>query len=801
MRVPLSWLRDYVDFNDSPKGLAEKLTFSGTEVEGIETVGGTYDGVVVGEILKVDRHPNASKLTLCTVNTGKGEVVVVCGAPNAKPGLKAPFAPAGVTLPNGMVLKAAKIRGVESHGMLCAEDELKISEDHTGLMVLDPKWAPGTKLSEVLGPPETVLELEITPNRPDCLSIIGIAREIAALYGTKLKWPDVKLAESGTPVDQLTRVEIEDPEGCPRYTARILKNVRIGPSPDWMKRRLELSGIRAISNVVDITNYVMLECGQPLHAFDQALLEEGRIVVRRVRPGDKMATLDGIDRPLTPSMLAICDAKRPVAIAGIMGGAGSEIRDDTSTVLLESAYFKPDDNRATSKKLGLSTESSYRFERGIDIGRVEWASRRAAALMVELAGATCAPGVIDAFPRPRAARKVSCRFDRLRSLLGVEASGEQIARVFQSLELTVAQADAESCTVQVPSFRVDLEQEVDLIEEFARIHGLDKVPAPAPRAEIVPAADDRPVQALAACRAHLVGLGLREIMNYSFVSEPLLNQFDPSDAARRLVLPNPVSADQGILRTHLAPQMVETLGRNLARQIAEAAFFEMGRAYFLDAQGRLAEEERAAIGLMGPVGRTGLERHRAATDEEMFLWVKGVWESLAKALNVTSWSQREASCPYMEDGRAASVLEGGEVVGVMGLVRADIRKEWRMTGPVGIMELRLGPLLGRVFEVKPFAPLAAFPSITRDAALIVDQNVKHEQIMDVVRRVAPKELERIELFDIFSGAGIGAGRKSLAYSFTYRSLTRTLTDDEANGFHESVKHALKRELGVDIREG
>ena len=801
MKVPLSWLRDYVDFNDTPKGLADRLTFSGTEVEAIETVGGTYDGVVVGEILKVERHPNANKLTLCTVNTGSGDMVVVCGAPNAAPGLKAPFAPAGVTLPNGLVLKTAKIRGVESHGMLCAEDELKISDDHTGLMVVDPKWAPGTPLSKVMGPPETVLELEITPNRPDCLSIIGIAREVAALYGTKLRWPEVRLPEAGDPVEQLTRVEIEDPEGCPRYTARILKNVKIGPSPDWMKRRLELSGIRAISNVVDITNYVMLECGQPLHAFDQSLLEEGRIVVRRVRPGEKMATLDGIDRPLAPSMLAICDAKRPVAIAGIMGGAGSEIHDHTGTVLLESAYFKPDDNRATSKKLGLSTESSYRFERGIDIGRVEWASRRAAMLMVELGGATCAPGVIDAFPRPRAAGKVACRIDRMRTLLGLDVSGEQAARVLQSLELPVVQADAELITVDVPSFRVDLEQDVDLVEEFARIHGLDKIPAPPPRAEVVPGADDRPVQAVAACRACLVGLGLREVMNYSLVSEQLLDQFDAADAARRLVLPNPVSADQGILRTHLAPQMVETLGRNLARQISEAGLFEMGRVYFIDAEGRPAEENRVAVGLMGPVGRTGPERHRALDEEEMFLWVKGIWESLAKALNVGAWSQGETSCAYMEAGRAASILVGGEAAGVVGLVRGDLRRAWRMAGPVGILELRLAPILAGVFARKPFAPLAQFPSISRDAALIVAQNVRHEQIMEVVRRVAPKELERIELFDIFSGAGIAAGKKSLAYSFTYRSLTRTLTDDEANGFHESVKDALKRELGVDIREG
>ena len=398
----------------------------------------------------MDKHPNADKLTLCRVNTGSGEMTVVCGAPNARPGIKVPFARVGLTLPNGMKLKSAKIRGVASEGMLCAEDELNISQDHSGLMILDGKWAPGTPLSEILGPPETVFDIEVTPNRPDCLSVLGIAREVAALYGARVQWPDVQTPESDTPVEKMTRVDVADEEGCPRYTARILSGVKIGPSPAWMKRRLELSGIRAINNVVDITNYVMLECGQPLHAFDQSLLEEGVIIVRRARDGEKMATLDGIDRPLTPNMLVIADARRPVAVAGVMGGAGSEIRDNTRTVLLESAFFKPQDIRATAKKLGMMTESSYRFERGVDIERVEWASRRAAALMMEFAGGTLARGVIDVYPRPRRERKVVCRFDRVRSLLGVDAPNDQIQKVFQSLHLPVAESNETCCTVRYP---------------------------------------------------------------------------------------------------------------------------------------------------------------------------------------------------------------------------------------------------------------------------------------------------------------------------------------------------------------
>ena len=554
MRLPISWLKEYVDFDDTPQGLAAKLTFSGTEVEGIETIGSTYEGIVVGEVLEVNKHPNADKLTLCRVNTGSGEMTVVCGAPNVRPGIKVPFARVGVTLPNGVKLKSAKIRGVVSEGMLCAEDELKLSEDHSGLMILDGKWAPGTPLSEILGPPETVLDLEVTPNRPDCLSVLGMAREVAALYGTQLKWPAVRVGESDERVENLTSVDVADEVGCPRYTARILRDVKIGPSPAWMKRRLELSGIRAINNVVDITNYVMLECGQPLHAFDQALLAEGIILVRRVVEGEKMATLDGIDRPLTPNMLVIADAHKPVAVAGVMGGAGSEIRDDTKTVLLESAFFKPQDIRATAKKLGMMTESSYRFERGVDIGCTEWASLRAAALMVAHAGGTLARGVIDVYSRPRAERTVACRFDRVRSLLGVDVLNDQIKNAFQSLMLPVTESNDAVCTVQIPSFRVDLEKEVDLIEEFARIYGLDKIPLPAPKAALVPGADDKPVQAAIACRQHLVGLGLRETMNYSFVSDHLLNLFDPSDVQHRVVLPNPVNLEQATLRPSLVPR-------------------------------------------------------------------------------------------------------------------------------------------------------------------------------------------------------------------------------------------------------
>ena len=800
MRVPISWLKDYVDFTDTPKGLADKLTFSGLEVEGIETVGCNAPGVVVGEILKVDRHPNADKLTLCTVNFGAGQLVVVCGAPNVRVGLKAPFAPSGVTLPNGLTLKKAKIRGVVSEGMLCAADELGLSTDHSGLVELDAQWAPGTPIAEIFGAPETVLELEVTPNRPDCLSLIGIAREVAALYGAKLRRPEIKLAESGRPVAELTRVGVEDAEGCPRYTARILTGVKIGPAPQWMQKRLEIAGIRAINNIVDITNYVMLETGHPLHAFDQALLAEGRIVVRRARGGEKMKTLDGVERELTPAALVIADAHQAVALAGIMGGGNSEIRDATATVLLESAAFKPADIRTTARRVGLSTESSYRFERGVDPATVEWASRRAAALMAEFSGATCAAGVLDLYPHPVAPRTLHCRYDFVRGRTGVEISDEKIRAIFQGLEMPVQTLEDGACEVGVPTFRRDLEREIDLVEEVARIHGLDQVPAPSPRAILVPGANDRQAQAIACCRRQLIGLGLRETMNYSFLSEKLLNLFDPAAAPRRVVIPNPVSADHAILRDALVPQMVETLGRNHARQVPEAALFEIGRVFALDAEDVMTEEDRLVIGLMGPVGRTGLDKHLPVKIDDVFLWLKGIWEALTAALGVQQAGCRAAERPWGEPGCTVGLLVNGAEVGALGVVKHAVAREWRLTAPVAVLETQLTPLLAHLFDVPRAAAIAPFPAVRRDMALVAGEALKHEDVVRVIRGAAPADLENVELFDIFHGGNLGAGRKSMAYACTYRAADRTLTDEEANRYHAGVKEAVKRELAVEIRE-
>jgi len=800
MKVPVSWLSAYVDFDDTVEGLADKLTFAGIEVEAVEHVGLKAEGAVVGDILFVQPHPRADRLSLCTVFDGKDDCQVVCGAPNVMTGMKGAFAPVGSRLADGTRIKKTKIRGMESHGMLCAEDELGLSDDHEGILEIDPGWKPGTLLSEVIGPPEPVLELEITPNRPDCLSLIGIAREVAALYDTALRIPAITYDEHPPAADTYGRVTVEDPDGWPRYTARVLTDLQVQPAPEWMQRRLQHAGIRPINNLVDITNYVLLESGHPLHAFDHRLLAEGRIVVRRAKRGERLTTLDETTHELDEDVLVIADAERAVAVAGIMGGTGTEIREETQVVLLESAYFDPQLIRRTSRRLGLRSESSHRFERGTDIENVDWASRRAAALMAELAGGRVAAGLLEAYPAPRESRTISCRWARVRRLLGVEPTNDTIRSTFERLALHVTREDEEGCRIEIPSFRLDLEREVDLIEEFARIYGLDRIPSPAPKAQLVPGLRDTHSRATIWCRNNLIGLGLSEVVSYSLVSPALLDLFELSDRERRIVLPHPVSQDHSVLRTSLIPQIVECLGRNYARQIPHMGCFEMGRVYRKEAGCAPHEEERLAVGLMGPLGRPPMDRRRPVALEESFAWLKGIWERLAQAQHLANWRLELFEHPAFEPAYAVHIVSADRTLGRLGLMARSLARNWRLQDPVGVLEVELAPLLSHFLDTPRAQPLAAFPAVSRDVALVVERKVTHEQIVAIVKEHAPEELESVELFDVFTGPGVLAGKKSMAYSCTYRSHTRTLTDEDANTYHEGIKDALRKALRADIRE-
>ena len=804
MKVPVSWLNEFLDVSDlSVKELADKLTFSGVEVEGIEEVGVTLDDAfVVGEVLACEAHANSDHLHVCSVSDGERTWPVVCGAPNARAGLTVAFARIGAVIPEGgFTIKKAKLRGVESFGMLCSARELRLSDDHAGILELDPALKPGTPLRDVLPPPETVLDLEITWNRPDCLSIIGIAREFAALLRRPLRLPSLAFVETDEPVERFVQVRVEDPTKCPRYTARVMTGVRDGASPAWMRHRLELCGVRAISLTVDVTNYVMLECGQPLHAFDYRTLAERTVVVRCAAPDEAITTLDGVKRTLDPSMLVIADAQVPSAVAGIMGGAGSEIAAGTEHVLLESALFDPASTKFTATRLGLGTESSRRFERGVDPDLADWASRRAVALLAEHGQARVAKGVVDVDNRAWKAGEVTLRFARAQAVIGVALPADEMIGLLTSLGLEVLVRDAQSASFRIPSWRLDLTLEADLIEEIARLHGLDAIPDRMPDATAVSTLDDGPFRVRARCRQFLLGMGFSEAMHYSFLSAQELDAFDTRRAASRAVLPNPVSADYGVLRDSLLPQLAGSLGRNASRQVESAALFEMGRVFFKGADGEPGEEECVALGLMGPFGRSAVDRRRAVANEESMLWLKGAVENLAAALHAGRLAFERSAHPAMEEGWAVDILLNGERIGCMGLVSAALRHQWRMTAPMPLAELRLSPLLTGAGEVSGVKPVPQYPAVRRDIAFMADAAVTHRDVVETVRRAGPGELTEVRLFDIFQSKEIGNGKRSMAFTLEFRSPDRTLTDQEVNAAFSKIVQALKSGLGVEVREG
>ncbi len=801
MKVLVSWLKEYVDFEDTIEGLSDKLTFAGLEVEAVETIGSDFPGVVVGEITNIEPHPGADKLRLCTVEYGEAEAMrVVCGAPNVEIGGKYPFAPVGTTLPGGFTLKKAKIRGEVSMGMLCAKDELELGEDHSGLLELDADLKPGTPFVDVWGAPETVIELEITPNRPDCLSMLGVAREMAVLYGSVLKVPSIEITETAEDVNAEISVTVEEPLMCPRYTARVLKDAQIGPSPEWMQKRLEAAGIRPISNVVDITNYVMLETGHPLHAFDKMLVAGNQIIVRPANAGEKMHTLDGVERELTENMLVIADAEKSSAIAGVMGGTTSEIKDDTSTILLEAAAFETASIRHTAKQLGLTTDSSYRFQRGVNTDSVEWASLRAAVLMCELAGAKLCKGSVDSCTQPKELIKIPFSWKRIEAMVGAEISTEKMKGIFQTLEIDIENDNGETAVAISPAFRLDLEREIDLVEEIARIHGVDNIPANIPLAKVIPGADDSRVRAISNLRNHLQGFGVSEILNYTLVNHPLLDLFNKEDRESREELPHPISTDQSVMRTSLIPQLVESLGRNHSRQINEACFYELGRV-FNRVKGGTVQTETVSLGMMGPVGRSLLEKRAPVSDEEMFVGMKGLVEKLLTTQKIDSVSFKAADRPDFEAGKALFIEVDGKTIGWLGLINKAARDEWRLTGPIAAAELNLEPLLKNIFQITKVEELGQFPSMSRDIALVLDESVKHEEVVKLIEKANPKNLECFGLFDVYQGKGIEKGKKSLAYTFVYRSAKQTLTDKKVNKVHQKLIDFLCKQLGASLREG
>ncbi len=807
MKVTLNWLKNYVDFDWSPEELKERLTLLGLEVEGMGKIGGDFEGVVVAQVITCEKHPNADKLTVCRVNDGQGERQIVCGAKNFQAGDKVPLALPGCTLagPAGsppFTIKVGKIRGVDSYGMMCSPKELGLAEDASGLMLLPADARVGQGFAAFLGRAgnDVVYDLEVTPNRPDLNSVIGIAREISALTGNPLKLPGITLPAGAGRVQEAVGVRIEDEEACPRYTARLIRGVKVGPSPDWLKQSLEKVGLRSISNVVDVTNYVMLECGQPLHAFDYHLLQPQAaqalptIVIRRAGEGEKFTTLDNQERQLTSQMLVIADECRAIALAGVMGGQNSEINEKTVDVLLESAAFKPQSIRATSKKLELRSDASYRFERGSDIGICDWASQRAAQLILETAGGQLAEGVVDAFPRPPQSKEITLRFARTDQLLGVAIPAAEQAGYLRKLELAVVREEASSVTVRVPTWRVDLKREADLIEEVGRLYGVDKIPSTAPKCSAGANEFDAVHDQYAEVRRLLAGLGLDETQG-----QTLLPETGARLTGKDLVcLQNPLSSDMNVLRPSLLPGLLDALQRNLNRKNGDLALFELGRVFLPGAHGP-REGRRLALALTGsrsPLFWTGTEREARLDLHDL----KGLIEEFFEQIGIRGVNyvrRAEPTSLYLE---SAEIQLGKYLLGELGWLQPALARKLDLRDSGLLAELDLDLLLARRNPEKSFKALPAFPSIRRDVAMLVPEEVTHDAVLKLVKQARLQSLETVSLFDVFRGQNVPAGQKSLAYAFIYRHAERTLTDQEVNEAHNRLVEQFKQQLHATVRE-
>ena len=814
MKLPISWLNEYVQVDDlKPEELAERLTRAGLQVESIETSGPKplCDEIVVGEVLTCEPHPNSDHMHIAQVTDGRETVQVVCGAPNCRAGLKTAFAKIGAFIPEGeFKIKKGKLRGVESFGMLCSSKELALpGGTHEGIMELPAETPVGAFLRDVLPgeKPETVFDIEVTWNRPDALSIVGLAREYAAVLGRPLKMPAVDFTESATDVKSEVSVAVEDFEKCPRYTARVITSVKDGPSPAFMAKRLEACGVRSLGLLVDVTNYVMLELGQPLHAFDYTKLAGRKIVVRAARAGETMKTLDGQERKLDEKMLLICDAEKPSAVAGVMGGEDSEIAPGTTQVLIESALFDPFTTKYSSSKLELATEASYRYIRGVDKDLADFASRRAVHLLQKYGGAVAAKGVVDADGRKTFAERgvtggfafnapITLVFARARRLIGIDIPDERMVQILESLGLKKIAAAEGSATFAIPSWRWDLTLEADLVEEVARLYGLDNIPDTMPSAPSVSPLDDAPFRAQEKLRSYLMGLGFSEAMHYSFLSAGELASFGENPT--RLPLPDPVSAEYGVLRDSLMPQLYQSLGRNAAHRLEEGKLFEIGRV-FGQKDGQPFETAKLAMGFFGPVGRDALARVKPVSVEEALLWMKGAVERVVKLVKVGKTEFRRTEHPAF--AVALEIVINGRPAGVLGVVSDKLRHPFRLTTQLALAEMDLKVLLKRVDAIGKVTAVPQFPPVTRDIAFVANADVTHEAIVQAIRKAAPKELKDIRLFDIFTSKELGKGRASRAYSLTFRADDRTLTDDEVNAAFGRIVEALKSSLAVEVREG
>ena len=809
MLVPLSLLKNYVPVSLSPAELAHALTMAGTEIGEVSEVGAGWerDKVLVGHVLSVDPHPNADRLTLPTVDLGGETKTVVCGAPNVAAGQKIAFAHEGARLYSSRSrrvepLKAAKIRGVLSAGMVCSAMELGLGEDHDGILVLDDDVPTGTPLADVLG--DAVLDAEVTPNRPDCLSILGVAHEVAAITGETVTEPDLSYPEDDDPIEDRIRIEIADPDLCGRYTASLVAGVKVGPSPTWLQDALARLGQRPINNIVDVTNFVMMEYGQPLHAFDLDTIEERTVVVRTARSGESLATLDDETRTLRPPMLVIADPRRAIALAGVIGGADTAVTEGTTNILLESASFDAINTRKTASGLRISSEAAYRFERGIRAELAPLALRRATKLILEVAGGTAARGIVDVHPGRRPAPVVSISRRRLRQSLGVDFAMDEVERVLGSLGFERGEASVESSdealAMRVPYWRADIAIEDDLVEEVARTVGYDNIPTtmlstPIPHHEPDPLRTTRET-----LRDLLAAAGMQETISYPLTDSATLDAVDAAASGPEPIgIANPMSSEMQVLRTSLRGSILRTLASNLRVSRGEGLrLFEIGSVYLAKEEARerdLPDERQMAVGVLaGPRGDVSWLVERGDMD---FFDAKGALESVFGGLGVEI-EYEPSGDSIMRQARTARLTCAGSAIGVVGEIDPGVLGRFDVDVGVAMFEIDVEALCAAVGEVAGgFSGVSRFPESERDFALVVDESVPSARIQKIVSQ--HKLVVRAAPFDVYSGEGVPAGKKSIAYRVAFQSPTGTLTTAEVDRAQGDILRRLGREVGAELR--
>jgi len=811
MKVSLRWLREYVDINMTADALADALTMAGLEIDAVYDRFEWLSAVRVGRIVDVSAHPDADRLHVCRVDLGPDQDVaqIVCGAPNARPGLMAACALPGARLPDGAIIRAHAIRGQQSAGMLCSAAELGLGDDADGLLELAGAPTVGMALNQALDAHDFVYEIDLTPNRPDCLGMIGVAREVSAIVSRPLRLPDAAGPADDhlqTDIHDYTSVEIETPQWCSRYAARLMLDVAVGPSPFWLQDRLASVGLKPINNIVDITNFVMMETGQPLHAFDFDALAEKRIVVRPARPAETLVTLDQKTRTLTDQMLVICDAEAPVGIAGLMGGLNSEIKPGTTRVLLESACFNPSSIRKTAKMLGLATDASHRFERGVDpLGTVA-ALDRAARLMADIAGAAIVPGIIDAHPDPFVAPVIAVDTDALNRRLGTCLMDSEIQRYLESIDFAARPA-ASPHVLQVtpPSFRVDIKRAEDISEEIARLWGYDRIETTFPNLPADSPGRDHQQSLRMLLVDCLASMGFHETINYSFINPDFIDKLNigADDKRRRaLQILNPISEDQSVMRTSLIPGLLETVKRNLSVQNRSLRLFEAGKV-FLNEHGQSSqpvETETAAILISGDWVIRSWRGPARACD---FFDLKGCVENLLCKLGVGSGGQytrlAPAHCQFTVPGHSARISIGDTRIGMMGKILPDALRAYDIKQPVFICEIDLAHLLACLPGGRPsFCHLPRYPAVSRDMTLIVDHGLESARICNHPVFKAERLIEAIDVFDVYAGPAVADGKKSISIRVVYRDRGATLEDQSVNELHQRLAARLIEQLGATL---